>query len=44
MRSAAMQSLAGHRYENNNNSTSDTEGWVMGDSPSNQPELVTTYR
>jgi hypothetical protein len=33
-----------HHYENDNDSVTDTDGWVMGDSSSNQPELVITYR
>ncbi len=33
-----------HHYENNNNSTADTDGWVMGDNSTNQPQLVITYR
>ncbi len=33
-----------HHYENNNDFVADTDNWVMGDSPSNQPELVITYK
>jgi hypothetical protein len=33
-----------HHYENNNNSTADTDGWVMGDSSTNRPELVIKYK
>ena len=33
-----------HHIENNNDSIADTDDWVMGDSPSNQPELVITYK
>jgi hypothetical protein len=33
-----------HHYDNNNDFIEDTDGWVMGDSSSNQPELVITYK
>jgi hypothetical protein len=33
-----------HHYENDNDFLADTDGWVMGDAPSNQPRLVITYR
>ena len=33
-----------HHYDNNNNGIADFDGWVMGDSSTNQPELVITYK
>ncbi len=33
-----------HHYDNNNNGIADFDGWVMGDSPTNRPELVITYK
>jgi hypothetical protein len=33
-----------HHNENNNDLIADTDGWVMGDSSSNRPELVITYK
>jgi hypothetical protein len=33
-----------HHYQNNNNLVADTDGWVMGDSTLNRPELIITYK
>ena len=32
-----------HHDESNHDQSADTDGWTMGDSPTNRPELVITY-
>jgi hypothetical protein len=33
-----------HHYDTNHDSNEDSDEWVMGDNPTNQPELVIVYR
>jgi hypothetical protein len=42
--SGRLQFRIYHHYENNNDFIADTDGWVMGDSSTNQTELVITLK